>query len=65
MFLKLVFRYESKDTTESGFEIRVSLIYMRYKQQAREKLRSEEGYALSVSRMIELESVFGQLKNNR
>ncbi|MDQ8733073.1 transposase [Paenibacillus sp. LHD-38] len=89
----LVFRYESKDTTESGFEIRhrhyhsvscegcpiksactkaqgdrevrVSLRYMRYKQQVREKLRSEEGYALSVRRMIEPESVFGQMKNNR
>ncbi|OME78572.1 transposase [Paenibacillus sp. FSL A5-0031] len=90
---KLVFRYESKDTTESGFEIRhrhyrsmscegcpiksactkaqgereirVSLRYMHYKRQVREKLRSEEGYALSVRRMIEPESVFGQIKNNR
>ncbi|MNO20445.1 hypothetical protein D3C76_101970 [compost metagenome] len=90
---KLVFRYESKETTESGYEIRkrhyrskgcedcrlkeactkakgnreisVSLKYLRYKQQAREKLRSEEGYALSVRRMIEPESVFGQMKNNR
>ncbi|WP_169732281.1 transposase [Cohnella thermotolerans] len=31
----------------------------------REKLRSEEGYTLSVRRMIEPESVFGQMKNNR
>ncbi|WP_339272128.1 transposase [Paenibacillus sp. FSL W8-0187] len=31
----------------------------------REKLRSEEGYALSVRRMVEPESVFGQLMNNR
>jgi len=90
---KLFFRYESKETTESGFEIRkrhyrsascegcplktsctkaqgdreisVSLRYMRYKQQAQEKLRSEDGYALSVRRMIEPESVFGQMKNNR
>ncbi len=90
---KLLFRYESKETTESGFEIRkrhyrsagcegcplkdactkaqgnreisVSLRYLRYKQQARERLRSEEGYALSVQRMIEPESVFGQMKNNR
>jgi hypothetical protein len=30
-----------------------------------EKLRNEEGYALSVRRMIEPESVFGQMKNNR
>ncbi|WP_339265005.1 transposase [Paenibacillus sp. FSL R5-0470] len=33
--------------------------------QAQEILRSEEDYALSVRRMIELESMFGQLKNNR
>ncbi|MFF2484558.1 transposase, partial [Paenibacillus sp. NPDC058071] len=90
---KLLFRYESKEKTESGYELRkrhyrsescegcplkpsctkaqgnreisVSLKYLRYKQQVREKLRSEEGYALSVRRMIEPESVFGQLKNNR
>ncbi|MDR5605055.1 transposase [Paenibacillus larvae] len=30
-----------------------------------EKLRSEKGYALSVRRMVEPESVFGQMKNNR
>ncbi|WP_261800063.1 transposase [Paenibacillus sp. PAMC21692] len=46
-------------------EISVSMKYLSYKQQAREKLRSEEGYALSVRRMIEPESVFGQIKNNR
>ncbi|ALS22484.1 transposase [Paenibacillus naphthalenovorans] len=43
----------------------MSLKYHRYKQQTREKLRSEEGYAMSVRRMIEPESVFGQMKNNR
>jgi hypothetical protein len=90
---KLTFRYESKEKTESGFEIRhrhyrstsceecplkpqctkaagnrevkVSLEYLRLKNQAREKLRSDEGYALSVKRMIEPESVFGDMKNNR
>jgi hypothetical protein len=45
--------------------VKVSLKYMRLRKQAREKLRSEEGYALSVRRMIEPESVFGQIKNNR
>nr|WP_245946575.1 transposase [Paenibacillus cellulosilyticus] len=73
---KLLYRYESKKKTESGYEIRrrhcrsencagcplkancmkaqgnreisVSFRYMHYKVQAREKLRSEEGYALSV-----------------
>ncbi|UUZ97507.1 transposase [Paenibacillus sp. P25] len=39
--------------------------YLRFKQQVREKLRSEGGYALTVRRMIEPESVFGQIKNNR
>ncbi|WP_268626269.1 transposase, partial [Paenibacillus alvei] len=89
----LHFHRESKQKTESGYEIllrhyrsqdcmscplkaacskatgnreiRVSMQYLRYKQCVQEKLRSEEGYALSVRRMIEPESVFGQLKNNR
>lgn len=39
--------------------------YLRYKEQVREILSSEEGYALSVRRMHEPESVFGQVKNNR
>ncbi|MGO4180865.1 transposase [Paenibacillus sp. TAF43_2] len=38
---------------------------MRYKQQAREKLSCEEGYSLSVRRMIEPESVLGQIKINQ
>jgi hypothetical protein len=46
-------------------EVKVSLKYMRLRKQARDQLRSEEGYALSVRRMIEPESVFGQIKNNR
>ena len=46
-------------------EIRVSLAYLRFKQQARERLQSEEGRQLSVRRMTEVESVFGQIKNNR
>lgn len=90
---KLLFRYERKERTESGYvirkrhyrsascegcplksactkadgnrEISVSMKYLRYKQIAREKLKSEDGYALSVRRMTEPESVFGQLKNNR
>ncbi|GGG13099.1 hypothetical protein GCM10010912_66920 [Paenibacillus albidus] len=87
---KLLFRYEGKERTESGYEIRkrhyrsegcplkvactkaqgnreisVSSEYWRYKKQAREKLKSDEGYAVSVRRMIEPESVFGQIKNNR
>nr|WP_256711002.1 transposase [Paenibacillus sp. FSL A5-0031] len=39
--------------------------YLRYKQQVREQLRSEEGYALSVRRMIEPEGVSEEMKNNR
>jgi len=46
-------------------EIKVSMKYMRLKNQASQKLRSEEGYALAVRRMIEPEPVFGALKNNR
>ncbi|WP_080836728.1 IS1182 family transposase [Cohnella massiliensis] len=46
-------------------EIKVSMKYWRLKNQAREKLRSEEGYALAVRRMIEPEPVFGDMKNNR
>nr|WP_263576124.1 transposase [Paenibacillus terricola] len=89
---QLLYRYESKEKTESGYgirrrhyrsescegcplkanctkaqgnrEISVSFQYLRYKEQVREKLRSEEGYALSVRRMIEKESVFGQISIN-
>ncbi|QWU16937.1 Transposase [Paenibacillus sophorae] len=89
----LHFRRESKESLESGYEIRkrhyrsqncdgcplkerctkaagnremvISLERLRYQKQAREILRSEEGYALAVRRMTEPESVFGQLKNNR
>ncbi|GIQ68567.1 IS1182 family transposase [Xylanibacillus composti] len=46
-------------------ELRISMKYLRYKKQMRDKLSSEEGYALAVRRMIEPESVFGQMKNNR
>lgn len=46
-------------------EIKVSMNYLRLKNQVREKLRSEEGYALAVRRMIEPEPVFGDIKNNR
>lgn len=46
-------------------EVVVSLERLRYQKQAREILRSEDGYALAVRRMTEPESVFGQLKNNR
>jgi len=49
---------------EGHREIKVSMNYLRLKNQAREKLRSEEGYALAVRRMIEPEPVFGDIKNN-
>lgn len=89
----LRFRYESKQCTESGYEInsrhyrsencrscslksrctkaqgnreiRMSLKYLRQKEQARQLLQSKEGYRLKVQRMIEPKSVFGQMKNNR
>ncbi|MCD9020440.1 hypothetical protein [Cohnella silvisoli] len=34
------------------------------KNQARQKLRSKEGYAIAVRRMIKPEPVFGDVKNN-
>lgn len=46
-------------------EIRVSIPYLHLKQQAKDLLQSEGGRALSVQRMTEVESVFGQVKNNR
>ncbi|WP_143191725.1 transposase, partial [Paenibacillus sp. P46E] len=89
----LHFRRESKEVSQSGYEIYkrhyrsqscegcplkerctkaagdrevvVSLERLRYQKQAREILRSKEGYGLAVRRMTEPESVFGQLKNNR
>jgi transposase len=51
--------------SERNREVKVSLEYLRYKKMAREKLRSEDGRKLSVQRMVEVESVFGQMKNNR
>ncbi|WP_237566399.1 transposase [Paenibacillus sp. EZ-K15] len=56
---------KTRTKAQGDREITVSLKYLRYRQQAREKLRSEEGHALSVRRMVEPESVFGQIKNNR
>ncbi|MEC0184745.1 transposase [Paenibacillus peoriae] len=38
---------------------------LRYQKQDSEILQSEEEYVLSVRRMTDPESVFGQLKNNR
>ena len=37
--------------------------YWRLKSKAREKLRSEEGKVLSVRRITETETVFGEIKN--
>lgn len=90
---RLVFTYESKGKTASGYrpqlrhyrslgcegcplrqqctkadgdrEVRVSLQYYRAKQKARALLLSEEGTKLATRRMTEIESVFGQIKQNR
>ncbi|WP_390854537.1 transposase, partial [Alicyclobacillus hesperidum] len=43
-------------------QIGVSRELQRYKQMTRERLSSEEGRELSVRRMVEVKSVFGQLK---
>lgn len=50
---------------EGNREIKVSMKYLRLKNQARQRLRSEDGYELAVRRMIEPEPVFGDMKNNR
>ncbi|WP_157764335.1 hypothetical protein [Paenibacillus riograndensis] len=42
-----------------------SLEPLRYQEQARQTLRSEEDYDISIQQMIEQESVFKQLKNNQ
>nr|WP_229522346.1 transposase [Paenibacillus monticola] len=56
----------SRTKAKGNRSLQISLPYLRYKQQAREKLRSEAGYVpLAVRRMIEPESIFGQIKNNR
>ncbi|MCM3294103.1 transposase [Paenibacillus sp. MER 180] len=46
-------------------EIRVSLQHLGCKRRVQKKLRSKEGNALPIRRMVEPKSVFGQLKNNR
>lgn len=43
----------------------VSLERLCFQKKAHEILQSENGYALAVRRMTELESIFGQSKNNR
>ncbi|CAM4390923.1 hypothetical protein FHS16_003611 [Paenibacillus endophyticus] len=52
--------YKSKGKSRIQRESEVSAL-----QTAREKLRSEDGYALLDRRTIEPERVFGQMKNNR
>jgi hypothetical protein len=49
---------------EGNREIHVSLRLLAYRKKAREKLTSEEGKRLRARRSVEVESVFGQLKQN-
>ena len=49
---------------EGNREIHVSLRLLAYRKRAREKLTSEEGKRLRARRSVEVESVFGQLKQN-
>lgn len=58
--------FKEQCTKAAGYrEIRVSIPYLHFKQQAKDLLQSEQGRQLSVKRMTEPESVFGQVKNNR
>ena len=43
----------------------MSLPFLRAKQKVRTLLLSEEGKQLAIRRMTEVESVFGQIKQNR
>lgn len=58
--------FRDQCTTAAGNrELRVSMTFHRARQKAKEQLLSEEGRQLSVRRMTEVESVFGQIKHNR
>jgi transposase len=46
-------------------KISVSVALQKFKQKARENLWSEQGRQLSIRRMVEVESVFGQFQVNR
>jgi transposase len=69
-------RYECEDCRTCPFkgkctkakgnrEIKVSFRLNELKQKARENLCSEKGIKLRKKRCVEVESVFGQIKNNR
>jgi hypothetical protein len=45
-------------------KIQVNHNLIRYRKKAREKLHSSQGVELRKRRLIEIESVFGQLKHN-
>lgn len=46
-------------------KIRISFQLLKYRQQARENLTSEEGKQLRAARSTEVETVFGHLKHNQ
>ena len=52
-------------TTAQYRTIRVSPPLLRYKQAVRDRLATEEGRALKKRRGVEVESVFGQIKEDR
>lgn len=43
----------------------MSLMLRRFRQQAKQRLQSEEGIRFRSQRLIEAEAVFGQVKHNR
>jgi hypothetical protein len=51
--------------SKSNRQIEVSFTLQKYKEQARQLLRSDYGRALSIQRNVEVESVFGHFKQNR
>jgi len=48
-----------------GRRAKMSLILRRFRQQAKERLQSEEGKRFRSQRLVEAEAVFGQVKHNR
>jgi hypothetical protein len=63
-FLKCPLR--SKCTRSAfGRRARMSLMLRRFRQQAKQRLQSEEGKRFRSQRLIEAEAVFGQVKHNR
>ncbi|MGG1880678.1 transposase [Paenibacillus cisolokensis] len=52
-----------RTTAQSDLKIKVSMKFLQLKNQEKQKLCSEQGYALAVGRMIKPEPVFDDIMN--